>query len=124
MGAEIHFSFQKQNSDGWKSISSNFSGDRSYQLFAWLGLEIRNDGSITAISSLRGLPDDIEVKYDNEFGPDMTWGEHSQSWLTSDEILAATPPDDAGEVLLEFLDEVQHLHIEHGAIRIVFGFEG
>ena len=62
-------------------------------------------------------------------GWDDTWGEHSHSWLLSEEILNATPPipvdgEDSGPVVQEFCAEVKRLQDVHGVVRMVFGFSG
>lgn len=62
----------------------------------WLGFDVDRERASTSavfIHALRGLPDDITSEDDDLFG------EHSYSWLTSEEILSAIPPDNAGEVI-------------------------
>lgn len=121
MGVDINWAFQREDKAGnWASIPSNFSGDRSYFFFSWLGYDPRRTSTSTTnpIHALRGLPKDIAA--DNE---DM-YGQHSFSWLTATEILSATLPDDPGEIVLEFVEEVKRLQAEYGNIRFVFGFEG
>nr|WP_251077330.1 hypothetical protein [Escherichia coli] len=62
----------------------------------WLGFDVDRERASTSavfIHALRGLPDDIPSEDDDLFG------EHSYSWLTSEEILSAIPPDNAGEVI-------------------------
>ncbi|MGS0372534.1 hypothetical protein ACUOJG_24730, partial [Escherichia coli] len=112
----------------WDRVNDNFSNDRSYLLYSWLGLDARNTWGVAAITPLRGLPDDIELQWDED-GCDDYWGEHSQTWLLSDEILASTSPvaiedDEPGSVVAEFCAEVQRLHGLHGTVRIVLGFTG
>ncbi|EMG7890312.1 hypothetical protein ACE3J3_21260 [Enterobacter hormaechei subsp. steigerwaltii] len=121
MGMDMRYAFQKENPPGqWRDVSSNFSGWRSYELFAWLGCESANSRCINPvlpIAALRGLPRDIEWEdYD-------LYGEHSYSYLTADEILNAPVPEEPGEVLIEFINTVKQLQKEHGRIRIIFGFE-
>ncbi|MEG5667206.1 hypothetical protein PO360_21865 [Enterobacter ludwigii] len=129
MGVELNYQFQKQVSTKWVPVIDCFSNDRSYLLYSWLGLKERNDGTVTAIAPLRGLPEDMELGWDDEYGWDDSLGEHSYSWLLSDEILAAARPipegcDDSGPVVDEFCSEVKKLHELYGAVRIVLGFTG
>ncbi|HAW3122062.1 TPA: hypothetical protein KMG84_002040 [Escherichia coli] len=128
MGVDMNYEFQKKSPKGWDRVNDNFSNDRSYLLYSWLGLDARNTWSVAAITPLRGLPDDIELQWDED-GCDDYWGEHSQTWLLSDEILASTSPvaiedDEPGSVVAGFCAEVQRLHGLHGTVRIVLGFTG
>ncbi|TRP27294.1 hypothetical protein, partial [Salmonella enterica] len=91
MGVDMNYEFQKKSPKGWDRVNDNFSNDRSYLLYSWLGLDARNTWGVAAITPLRGLPDDIELQWDED-GCDDYWGEHSQTWLLSDEILASTSP--------------------------------
>ncbi|EKY4433791.1 hypothetical protein QGM93_004400 [Escherichia coli] len=122
MGVDICWRFQREEKPGkWINLSSNYKGDRSYLHFAWLGFDVDRERASTSavfIHALRGLPDNIPSEDDDLFG------EHSYSWLTSEEILSAIPPDNAGEVIQEFVEEVKRLHVENGSVRFVFGFEG
>jgi len=129
MGADLCYQIQKKEPSGWVPVSNNFSNDRSYLLYAWLGLEARNDGTISPIAPLRGLPVDIKLGWDSEYGWDDSLGEHSQSWLLSDEILASARPvlqrnNESGTVVDEFCAEIKRLHDLHGTVRIVMGFTG
>ncbi|EIR0277995.1 hypothetical protein OJ405_002687 [Salmonella enterica] len=128
MGVDLYYDFQKNSSKGWVKVSDNFSNDRSYLLYSLLGLEGRNAWGVKAIAPLRGLPDDIELQWDED-ECDTLWGEHSQSWILSDEILASARPvsvdgDEPGSVVAEFYTEVQRLHEQYGTLRIVLGFTG
>ncbi|MDE1475909.1 hypothetical protein [Xenorhabdus bovienii] len=117
MGADIHWSFQKETVQGWEDIEDHFSGWRNYQLFAWLGLESRNDGSVNSICELRGLPEDIAQDFIE------VYGEHSYSWLMSNEILHVPLPQSASKIVIEFIEEVKRLNELHGNVRFVFGFD-
>lgn len=95
-------------------------------IHGWVWMPVTR--GVAAITPLRGLPDDIELQWDED-GCDDYWGEHSQTWLLSDEILASTSPvaiedDEPGSVVAEFCAEVQRLHGLHGTVRIVLGFTG
>ena len=89
MGVDICWRFQREEKPGkWINLSSNYKGDRSYLHFAWLGFDVDREWASTSgvfIHALRGLPDDIPSEDDDLFG------EHSYSWLTSEEILSAIP---------------------------------
>ncbi|EGE2353479.1 hypothetical protein DL738_11540 [Escherichia coli] len=83
---------------------------------------------VKAIAPLRRLPDDTELQRDEE-ACDIHWGEHSQSWILSDEILASARPvsvggDEPGSVVAEFCTEVQRLHELYGTLRMIQGFNG
>ncbi|HGB8368439.1 TPA: hypothetical protein ACIWEQ_003355 [Salmonella enterica subsp. enterica serovar Saintpaul] len=129
MGVDMRVSFQVAAKPGeWVSVPNEFRGDRSYSLFAWLGAPPKRDSfncnTIVPVHKLRGLPKDISPDEEE------LYGEHSYSWLTSEEILSAAWPDgsedndDPDNVFIEFINVVKHLHAEHGDVRIVFGFEG
>lgn len=114
MGCDIHAVFQAKRPDGyWDAIESEYDERRHYLLFAWLA-DVRNGygfagvpthEAVTPIASARGFPEKFwveseayEPQYD--FGPKPNgyslskWmGDHSHSWLTADEILAAPRPN-------------------------------
>lgn len=98
MGTDVHSAFQKRTESGWEDVESEYSGDRHYALFAWIG-NVRNGfgfagipthEKITPLSDGRGLPEDLEYDSDTVSGRDF--GDHSYSWLSADEILTAKPP--------------------------------
>lgn len=121
MGAEMRYAFQKETPEGWKTVSDNFSGDRNYQLFGWLGLRCRNVHKVTPISELRDLPDDL-IDEDEEH-IELRFGQHSYSWLSAKEILEAPTPAEPSEVMLTFIAETARLQQHYGKVRVVFGFE-
>lgn len=110
MGTDIHFTYEsKDKKDNWKELEmdydygSRYYIGRNYMLFSVLA-DVRNGvgfagvptyDPIEAIAMPRGLPRDISVVNidtdDSEypFGDDENYryGDHSQSWLTSTEIL-------------------------------------
>lgn len=113
MGCDIHTVFQAKKAGVWQDIENRWDEPRAYTLFTWLA-GVRDNGSITPISAPRGFPHDFVVQDDGE-GYDIhpvscvtaiaqfkrnwikdgdalhVWmGDHSFSWLTADEILAAT----------------------------------
>lgn len=119
MGCDIHAIVQAKKDGKWVDVESKWKQDRHYFLFSWLA-DVRNGygfagvptyAPITPISTPRGLPDDFEVssamhqvtdpkvmghraEYLEEGDtPEMYMGDHSHSWLTADEILAAQSPD-------------------------------
>ena len=99
MGTDIHHKFQKEDEDGkWHDIdlprdkygdyAVPFNINRHYLLFSVLA-GVRNGHGfagvythepLTPIAEKRGLPE-------GEDDYDFQYGEHSQSWLTSTEIL-------------------------------------
>jgi len=105
MGTDVHSVFQKKTAEGWEDIESEYPQDRHYTLFAWIG-NVRNGfgfagvpthNRIEPLSDNRGFPDDFKV-VDEDRDPaaeghlSMWMGDHSHSWLSADEILAAEPP--------------------------------
>lgn len=44
MGVDMNYEFQKKSPKGWDRVNDNFSNDRSYLLYSWLGLDARNTG--------------------------------------------------------------------------------
>lgn len=121
MGADIHGVFQRRVNDEWLDVPSEYTWDRHYALFALLA-NVRNGfgfaGVVTGqavkpIATPRGLPDDFVIINDGEthpipdelasewelqdakerHEPPSIWmGDHSHSWLTSDEILSHNWP--------------------------------
>lgn len=103
MGTDIHWVWEQKTTDGWEEIVG-LDDSRDYLLFAWLA-NVRNGVGfagvatfqpITPIAPLRGLPKDtlVRVTKDGDAryggGKSEKWlGEHSFSWLTAAEILAA-----------------------------------
>ncbi len=57
--------------------------ERDYCLFSILA-DVRNNGSITPISEPRGLPEWAEVLKQDDI---YDFGDHSQSWLSLDEVI-------------------------------------
>jgi len=121
MGTDIHAVVQAKKNGKWVDVPSNWEQSRHYFLFAWLA-DVRNGRgfagvpthtAITPIAEPRGLPEDFAVveddhattldaicewrkKYMDEgekSHPHVWMGNHSHSWLTADEILAAPQPD-------------------------------
>lgn len=121
MGCDIHAVFQAKRNDKWADVPSpKWDQDRHYFLFAWLA-NVRNGygfagvpthTAITPISEPRGYPPDFDVdddehpttmeaidpkrrgwmEDDEKRRPTAWMGDHSHSWLTADEILAAPRP--------------------------------
>jgi hypothetical protein len=113
MGTDIHGIFQKFNSSNnqWEDIQSNYNFNRHYLLFAALA-DVRNGYGfagiptgtpLTPISEPRGLPEDFFMDKSvhpisskehlpgymrNSEGYYVWMGDHSQSWLTGEEMLA------------------------------------
>lgn len=116
MGTDIHGVFQRLNKDGaWEDIPSTFKQERHYQLFAVLA-DVRNGRGfagvqtgeyVKPIQEPRGLPNDfvmdgeshplqdiahMDVRrqaWHSKEEPLKVWmGDHSHSWLTSEEMLA------------------------------------
>ena len=107
MGCDIHTMFQAHGVGGWFDIPSNYDNERHYMLFSWLA-GVRNRWDIEPISEPRGLPGGFEVdgfmdhyaiypetaklNSRGEEDPEVWMGDHSFSWLTAEEILAASAP--------------------------------
>ena len=136
MGTDIHGVFQRHNGTTWEDIPSLYEQDRHYQLFAALA-----GYSGHAISEPRGLPDDFQVNWDNDYKvssidvipnrrqkhcQDLQYwlGDHTYSWLTGQEMLAwYSEHKDTKEELAYFFNEVKRLQVEYGTVRFVFGFD-
>lgn len=117
MGTDIHAVFQAKRNGKWVDIRSEYDERRHYMLFAWLA-DVRNGfgfagvpthDPVRPISKPRGLPrgmtedhettDEVYASNwrsrfrDEDDQKNVIWlGDHSWSWLTADEILAATVP--------------------------------
>lgn len=83
MGCDIHVHLEIEIDGQWHHYNS-INLYRNYTLFAKMA-DVRNDGSITPLSTCRGLPENISVvtKLDVD-----SWGNdgHSHSWLNAKEI--------------------------------------
>lgn len=102
MGCDIHAVWQAKKDGKWIDVPSKYDEDRDYELFAWLA-GVRNRFDIKPIDQPRGLPEDFEME--SGYHPDPSgiseytrdgarWmGDHSFSWFTADELLAAPAPD-------------------------------
>lgn len=116
MGTDVHGLWQARKNGKWENISSNWEQNRHYLLFSWLA-NVRNGfgfagvptyDPIKPIAEPRGLPEEIKgdhVKVTTDIldprrreylepgeEPEVWLGDHSHSWLTADEILAAERP--------------------------------
>ncbi|EDH1881449.1 hypothetical protein OLJ77_004259 [Escherichia coli] len=80
MGTDIKVEFEAKRNGKWEPVHNQYAIERNYLFFAWLANQ-RNEYGVQPIAKHRGLPRD----YRYEDGP----GEHSQSWLSVDEILNA-----------------------------------
>lgn len=109
MGSDIHMVAQKRTADGWervepfkyceyekKQVRGMQNTYRSYFMFALLA-GVRNGfgfagckifDPVVPIAEGRGLPDDFQID-DNECHEGSWMGDHSYTWMTLDEILAA-----------------------------------
>ena len=125
MGTDIHGVWQAKKDGRWTDIESNYSQDRHYFLFAWIG-NVRNGfgfagckthDPLEPLTDCRGLPEDFEVvggdthpiddlaimdprrrKWYEEGEPKEVWmGDHSHSWVTVDEVLDASDQGTAKE---------------------------
>lgn len=95
MGTDIHGVFQKRTPEGWKDIPSEYTQDRHYMLFAWLG-NVRNGTGfagvpthdpIKPLSDGRGYPDDFEVD-DDDYHPNTEMGNidpRRRKWVDLDD---------------------------------------
>ncbi len=138
MGCDIHGIWQAKKDAHWVDVPSEWDQEPHYLLFGWLS-GVR-DANQTGIAPLRGLPDDFVVNLESEHatalenfnafrrrhyqeGEPFWMGDHSHSWVTADEILAAPIPSDADGRLDYFIEEVRRLKDLHGEVRLVFGFD-
>jgi hypothetical protein len=115
MGTDIHGVFQRHDAGKFVDVPSEYDFNRHYQLFAVLA-DVRNGTGfagvqtgevVKPIAEPRGLPDDFKAdddvhpiasielmapwkrRYHEEGEPLEVWmGDHSHSWLTSDEMLS------------------------------------
>ena len=105
MGTDIHWVWEKKTPHGWEAFDVDRC-DRNYLLFAWLA-DVRNGRGfagvpahkpITPIAAPRGLPTDTHIVNNSRDDRDPRYvtdehdvwlGDHSFSWLTGAEILAA-----------------------------------
>lgn len=93
MGADIHGVLQTRfnSADGPKGWwnEGEIEDSRNYLVFSALA-GVRNYNDITSISKPRGLPEGVELD-DNDciklYGREIWMGDHSYSWLTTEEIL-------------------------------------
>lgn len=84
MGCDIHSRAERCINGKWEVIPNLHPFDcRSYGVFGFLA-DVRNYSAVPPISDARGLPGD-HAPEDQDNG----WlGEHSQSWLSIEELLA------------------------------------
>ena len=108
MGNDLKGFFQKNTPDGWEFVPDNYSDWRSRQLNDWL----------VTIVAPRGLPKNV-----NKDEVELYCGAVQPSWLTSEEILAASLPEKPGELLLEFVSETKCLHNLYGVVRYIYAFD-
>lgn len=80
MGTDVKVEYEAKRNGKWEQVSCDYQIERNYLFFAWLANQC-NEYDVEPIAKFRGLPKD----YSCEDGP----GEHSQSWLSVDEILNA-----------------------------------
>jgi len=119
MGTDIHVAMQAKKNGEWETIPHQYNEDRHYFLFAWLAdvrngygfAGVRTHNPIVPISQPRGLPEDLNLDDGDSLSiadvsmmgrrgewlepgeaPSIWMGDHSHSWLTADEILAAPKP--------------------------------
>jgi hypothetical protein len=119
MGTDVHAVWQAKKGGKWAEVESKWEQDRHYLLFSWLA-NVRNGfgfagvptyDAIKPIAMPRGYPSDFKVEDDMlavanvyaidprrrewlepDEAPAIWLGDHSHSWLTADEILAADRP--------------------------------
>jgi hypothetical protein len=132
MGTDVHAVWQAKKDGKWVDIESKWEQNRHYFLFAWLA-DVRNGfgfagipthDPIKPISKPRGYPQDFNAEDDYylvacveaidprrrewlepDEAPAAWLGDHSHSWLTADEILAAERPHNIRKDGVLTLDE-------------------
>lgn len=122
MGTDIHGVFQAKNNGRWSDVPCKVDIGRHYLLFAWLGNVRNGFGfagvpthtAIKSLSDCRGFPPGFccvnethpttnaqvritqwgrDRKYEQANEPINIWmGDHSWSWVTGNEVLAAEMP--------------------------------
>jgi len=120
MGCDIHGIFQAKKNGQWINLVSSYDQDRDYALFAWLG-NVRNGSGFAGVKThtelepltdFRGFPSDFVVDsecshkvesceflppylrqyYTSEDDLNFWMGDHSHSWVSSEEVLNTKPP--------------------------------
>ncbi len=82
MGCDIHSQAEKRVEGKWEAIPDLLPFDwRSYGMYGFLA-NVRNYSAVPPISEPRGLPPDATGD------TDYTYGDHSYSWLSVEELLA------------------------------------
>ena len=129
MGCDIHAVIYAD----WyeeKNAVMGFWEPRDYALFAAMaGVRNYQEPPVEPVAEPRGLPPYVKVKSDGMistfFGNDDTWiGDHSYSWLTTDEFAEAIKR--AGGVDAEYeaaLAAMRALDARGRNAQIVFGFD-
>jgi len=109
MGTDVHAVWQVKRNKGWVDVTadSRWEQNRHYFLFSWLA-DVRNGYGVAGVPTYtpiqpiaepRGLPPDITVDDHGYYAPEQWLGDHSHTWLSADEILAAERPDvDGGTI--------------------------
>lgn len=160
MGCEIHPYVERRvaPSAPWEGIPTEpgtkdrYDGDhyqfwdwgRNYLQFAIMTGTVRNYHDVLCIAPRRGLPNDLSPQLRYECGKDeREIGEHSQSWLTFQEIRDwqhwdeplpeaaqcknSLPHEityrDACVELLTFIERFKQYEQDGGEVRLVFGFD-
>ena len=109
MGTDVHAVWQAKKEptgDYWHVPEGDWEQNRHYFLFAWLA-GVRNGygfaglpshDPVVPIAQPRGFPKDFGPVSEDGCHWGKWMGDHTYSWLTADEILAAPRPDLSGTV--------------------------
>ena len=146
MGTDVHAVFQKRVNGTWQDVPSEWEQDRHYFLFSWLAdvrngfgfAGVKTYSRVEPIDEPRGIPEDFAMEdcyhyalleslneqerkwhadeVDPEGGVRLFMGDHSYSWLTLDEILAAARPDLAARSPVEVEADSTHVQIYWKAV--------
>ena len=82
MGCDIHCEVQVKRNGVWHTAPMEPFKERSYSAFAFLA-NVRNyGGNITPLSEPRGLPEDYDSMWYDEWKDDA----HSHSWFSAKEL--------------------------------------
>ena len=127
MGCDIHIllEFKCPTENYWTGIVLNHTS-RSYCLFGYIA-GVRNS-TVIPVSEPKGFPDDFKVDYYPDFG---TSAEHTQTWLTVDEMDEAientrADVDNGGfvDIYLRYLHLLaKRLKTDGHDVRYVIGFD-
>lgn len=128
MGCDIHLVVQikEKDSEYWFT-QARFRANRWYTMFAYMNREVRNYEDVLGFEE-RGIPEGTWYKPDAE-DTYQDLGDHSYSWLTTDEFEEAINQTYRIEKYNNVIDykgilQFMRHHEHYGAqARLIFGFD-